>query len=151
MSKALTTQKNKMGRPTIMTQAVLNKLEAAWSVGATDKMACFYAGISHQALYNYQNDHPEFVERKEGLKEKMVLKALNVVASALNDNDTNTAKWYLEKKRKAEFGNAIDVTSGGEALRPDIQVGQMNVQVIAAEVAAKLKEEKLKKPNDSTD
>ena len=35
---------------------------------------------------------------------------------AIRDGDIPTAKWYLTKKRKDEFGDAIDVTSGGKPL-----------------------------------
>ena len=34
----------------------------------------------------------------------------------IRDGDIPTAKWYLTKKRKDEFGDAIDVTSGGKPL-----------------------------------
>lgn len=91
------------GRPTIMTPDVVNKLEQAFSMGCTDLEACLYADISKQTLYNYQEKHPEFVDRKEMLKQKLVLKARSVVAEALNNKDENTAKWYLERRRKDEF------------------------------------------------
>lgn len=91
------------GRPTIMTLDVVNKLEQAFSMGCTDLEACLYADISKQTLYNYQEKHPEFVDRKEMLKQKLVLKARTVIAEALNKKDENTAKWYLERRRKDEF------------------------------------------------
>ncbi len=42
--------------------------------------------------------------------------AVTVVIKAIRDGDIPTAKWYLTKKRKDEFGDAIDVTSGGKPL-----------------------------------
>ena len=42
--------------------------------------------------------------------------AVAVVIKAIKEGDTATAKWYLTKKRKPEFGDAIDVTSGGKPL-----------------------------------
>ena len=92
------------GRPTIMTPELVNKLETAFSMGCTDLEACLFANISKQTLYNYQDKNPEFVDRKEMLKQKLVLKARSVVAESLNKKDENTAKWYLERKRKEEFG-----------------------------------------------
>ena len=91
------------GRPTIMTPELVNKLEIAFSMGCTDLEACLFANISKQTLYNYQDKNPEFVDRKEMLKEKLILKALSVIAESLNKKDENTAKWYLERKRKDEF------------------------------------------------
>ena len=92
-----------VGRPTLMTPETVNKLEQAFSLGATDLEACFYAGISKQTLYNYQAKYPEFVDRKEALKDKLVLKARQVVASAMESGDKQTAQWYLERKKKDEF------------------------------------------------
>ena len=91
------------GRPTIMTPELVNKLETAFSMGCTDLEACLFANISKQTLYNYQDKNPEFVDRKEMLKEKLILKARSVIAESLNKKDENTAKWYLERKRKDEF------------------------------------------------
>ena len=85
-----------------MTPALIKKLELSFAVGCTDLEACFDAGISHQALYNYQKKHPEFVERKEGLKRRPITVARNTVIQELK-NDVNTAKWYLERKKKDEF------------------------------------------------
>lgn len=96
------------GRPTIMTPELVNKLEMAFSMGCTDLEACLFANISKQTLYNYQEKHPGFVDRKEMLKQKLVLKARTVIAEALNKKDENTAKWYLERKRKDEFSPKAD-------------------------------------------
>lgn len=94
---------NDVGRPPVIDNNVLNKLEQAFSLGATDLEACFFAGISHQTLYNYQNKNPEFIERKEALKDKLILKSRQVVSEALDNGDKQTAQWYLERKKKDEF------------------------------------------------
>ena len=49
-----------VGRPTIMTPQVLQKLELAFSYGCTDDEACFFADIAPATLYNYQKEYPEF-------------------------------------------------------------------------------------------
>jgi hypothetical protein len=100
-------QKRSVGRPTKLTEDVLKKLEEAFSIGASDKEACFYAGISHQALYNYQEKHPEYVDRKEALKERPVLMARQTVMNNLA-TDVDVAKWYLERKRKGEFSAKVE-------------------------------------------
>lgn len=94
---------SEMGRPTVLTPEVVQKLEHAFSIGATDIEACFYAGISRGTLYNYQKENPDFLDRKEMLKERQVFKARMVIVQALQDGDKNMAKWYLERKRKDEF------------------------------------------------
>ena len=60
--------KSNAGRPTVMTELVLKQLDAAFSNDATDVEACFIANISPATLYNYQKEHPEYLERKEALK-----------------------------------------------------------------------------------
>lgn len=47
----------------VMTQEIIDK-EYIFSMGGTDEEACLCAGISTQALYDYQKRHPEFAERK---------------------------------------------------------------------------------------
>lgn len=109
-----------VGRPPLINDAVLQKLESVFAIGGTDKEACFYADISPATLYNYQNEHPEFVERKEALKEQPILKARQTVVKAL-DQPTN-AQWYLTRKAKIEFAERIEKTgAGGEPLAPDTE------------------------------
>jgi hypothetical protein len=96
-------KKDKGGRPTLMTESTINKLEQAFSNGASDKEACFFAGISHQTLYNYQEKNPEFVERKEGLKDSLKYQAKVNIADRIRSKrllDFNTSTWYLERRDK---------------------------------------------------
>lgn len=109
--------KKDTGRPTKLTPETILLLEQAFSMGCSDLEACVHANIGKTSLYNFQAEHPEFVERKELLKEKLVLKARSVIANALNNKDENTAKWYLEKKKKNEFGNRTEITgANGEPI-----------------------------------
>jgi hypothetical protein len=109
---------DKVGRPPSMTQDVVNKLEQAFSLGASDLEACFYAGISKPTLYKYQDENPEFIDRKKALKEKLVLKARSVVADALENKDKQTAQWYLERRKKDEFSTKIENELSGKDGKP---------------------------------
>lgn len=100
--------KKLMGRPTVMTESVVNKLIEVFAIGGTDEEACYYADISKQTLYDYQKIHPDFVDRKEALKERPILKARQTVVKALDD--PNYAFKYLEKKRKKEFGVSLELS-----------------------------------------
>lgn len=102
--------KKQLGRPTEMTPEKILLLEQAFSMGCSDLEACLHADIGKTTLYNFQQKHPEFVERKEKLKEKLILKSRTVIADALNKKDENTAKWYLERKKKDEFGTRTELT-----------------------------------------
>lgn len=85
------------------------KLEQAFAIGCNDKEACAYAEITVDQLYYYTREvNKEFQARKEELKEKPILKAKQTVFKGLDD--PIHAKWYLERKAKAEFGNSLDLT-----------------------------------------
>lgn len=74
----------------------------------TDEEACFYADIAEATLYNYQNRHPEFVERKKRLKKRPILEARQAIIKAIND--PINARWYLERKCKKEFAERSELT-----------------------------------------
>lgn len=104
------------GRPTVMTPEVIRKLEDAFAMGCSDLEACLVADISKSTLYDYQVLHPEFVERKEKLKETPVLKARQTILDNLDD--PNNAKWYLERKRKDEFSQQVNNKISGDKENP---------------------------------
>lgn len=91
-----------MARPTIMTPDILGKLEYAFSIGCSDLEACFYADIGKTTLYNYQEKHPEFVDRKELLKDRPVLLARESVINHMQD-DGKLAMDFLKNKKRDEF------------------------------------------------
>jgi len=107
-----------VGRPTVITPEIINKLEEVFAIGGTDNEACFYADIGKTTLYNYQQDHPEFVERKEALKERPILKARQTVVKALDN--PQQAQWFLERKVKNEFASRSELTGkDGKDLIPE--------------------------------
>lgn len=108
-------KKSNAGRPTVMTQDTVNKLEYAFSIGASAEEATHYAGISRQTFYVWLKEHPEYSDRIEDLRMKPVLKARVTLFNSLND--PHHAKWYLKKKRTEEFGDQVDITSGGNPLK----------------------------------
>lgn len=86
------------------------KLDQAFAIGCSDKEACGYAEITEAQLYYYQKEiNPEFVVKKEELKDKPILKAKQTVVRDLDK--VESAKWYLEKKKKDEFGNVQEIKS----------------------------------------
>lgn len=86
------------GRPTKMTPETIAKLEEGFTMGFSDVEACLYAGISKSALYNYCDEHVEFRDRKEELKNHPTLLAKRNVIESLREGDQQTSKWYLERK-----------------------------------------------------
>lgn len=115
------------GRPTVMTPETISKLEEVFAIGGSDEEACFYADIGKSTLYNYQKEHPEFVERKEALKEKPVLLARQTVVRSLSNPDI--AMKYLEKKRRKEFGNVLGLeVNQGEEERESLRAIQDDIK-----------------------
>lgn len=134
-------KKETRGRPEVITPAIIDKLEQVFSIGGTDEEACFYAGIGKSSLYNYQNAHPDFLERKEALKNKPILKARQTVVNALSE--TQHAQWYLQRKAKKEFSERTEHTGeNGSPLIPETIDVSIDIAELAREVGESLKKKK---------
>ena len=105
---------NPVGRPTKMTTEVVLKLEQAFAIDASVEEACSYAEIARNTFYEYLKKNPSFQDRIDDLRQRPTLKARQTVVKHLED--PNNAFKYLEKKRRKEFGQNIDITSGGEKI-----------------------------------
>lgn len=106
--KTKRTKKNLGGRPTVMTDAIVEKLEEAFSWGCTDEEACLYAGIHRTTLYNYIEIEPEFFDRKEELKKEVSLYAKRNIANAVKKKRVAyLSQWHLERKDDEYKGKQI--------------------------------------------
>ncbi len=115
----MTGETNPVGRPPAIDLATLAKLEEAFSIGATDREACLVANISVSALYHFQDKNPEYIQRKEKLKDMVKYQARYNVAEAVKKGDKNISQWYLERKVKDEFAQRTEQTGvGGKDLIP---------------------------------
>jgi len=103
-----------VGRPTVMTEEVILKLEHAFAIDATVEEACSYASIGRNTFYEYLKKNPDFQDRIDDLRQRPVLKARQTIADALAD--PQHAKWYLERKKRKEYGANVDVTTDGKEL-----------------------------------
>jgi len=108
---------SEMGRPTVMTDLTVKKLEEAFAMGCTDLEACCMADISKQTLYTYQKKNPDFVDRKERLKQNPFLVARQSIITNMN-KDGKLALDYMKHKRNDEFNTKqqVDHTTGGDKL-----------------------------------
>lgn len=104
-----------MARPTVITPEVIAKLEQVFAIDGSVEEACSYADISRDAFYDYLKKNAEFSDRIEDLRQRPVLKARQTIVKSLDD--PSHAFKYLEKKKKKEFGNNLDITSEGEKLQ----------------------------------
>ena len=104
-----------MSRPRIIDDAVVAKLEEAFSKGCNITEACLKANISRDAYYDYLKINPEFSNRAEELRSHVALNARINLADSIAQGDLNNSKWYLERKVKAEFSTSTDLNVGGQA------------------------------------
>ena len=109
--------KKKVGRPRADTTEVRAKIEEAAAIDASVEEIAFYANISRETFYEIMKRDSEFSDRIKALREKPVMLARKTAIAKLTESYQN-AMDYLKRKRKLEFGDGIDVTSGGEKIFP---------------------------------
>ena len=102
-----------MARPKKITERVIQKLEEGFIWGMSDREACIYANVAPSTLYDYCNQHKEFSERKELLKDNIKMKSKLNVAHGIKKGDINLSLWYLERKCKDEFSPKQEIQHSG--------------------------------------
>jgi hypothetical protein len=93
---------NTSKKPIIDWNSALEILEEAFSYGATDEQACFQAGISADSLYGYCRKHPEYLKRKDALKNQTKYFAKRNISKKVKgtgkgDGDIDTSKYILDR------------------------------------------------------
>lgn len=96
------------GRPSVMTPAVIGKLEEAFAKGLNDGEACLFAGIKPSPFYDYCQAHPDFYEKKEALKKQLNIHAKFNISQQIHDGDKDISKWWLERRAKDEFSTRTE-------------------------------------------
>jgi len=105
------------GRPSVMTQATVQKLEYAFVYDSTVEEACLYAGISRNTYYNFCKQYPEFLDRIKALRHAatFVIRKRVVIAAT---QDANIGLKYLERKLPLEFGLRGYIYHSGSLAKP---------------------------------
>jgi len=130
-----------MARPSVFTPDVLQKLEQAFALDCTDEEACYYANISPASLYNYQARNKRFLEHKQALRLKPVLRARMELVHGLEGNPELSLK-YLERKRKEEFSpKQINEVKAEVTTQESINLDQESLRAIAREYEEKFRQE----------
>jgi predicted DNA-binding protein YlxM (UPF0122 family) len=101
--------KSNAGRPSVFTPEVITKLEQAFAIDCSVEEACSYADISRNAFYEWLKANEAFNDRITDLRQRPVLKARQTVVQKLGESYQNGMD-YLKRKKKLEFGDAIDFT-----------------------------------------
>jgi|GEM_PF-4689247 len=107
------TPKGRTGRPSVMTQEVVTKLEHAFVYDCSVEEACLLAGISRNTYYEFIKHYPDFQDRIETLRNAPYLIARRTLIAAA-EHDADLALKILERKRKIEWSLRTEIARGGE-------------------------------------
>jgi hypothetical protein len=112
----------KVGRPLFNGKdrdQVISKLEYAFSIDATVKEACIYAGISSAAYYRFLKQEPEYRERFAGLRALIGLAAKKTIVEAIFDGNIGICMWYAERRLPNEFNTSLVLKNMIKTLRAE--------------------------------
>ena len=102
----------KMGRPPVINEAVLRKLEHAFAIDCTVEEACIYAGIGTRTYYDFIDKHPDFSQTIELLRNIPFLLARQTIIDGIMNNYAQ-AMDYMSRKRKTEFSHKLELSHDG--------------------------------------
>lgn len=97
----------KRGRRTKYTPQTVEKLTQAIRLGATNGLACAYAGITEATFYSWQNEYPEFFESIKLAEGTGALGWLAKIEKAANDGNWQAAAWKLERRYPQLYGKQV--------------------------------------------
>ena len=93
----------KLGRPTVITKATVQKLEQAFRDGFTIERACQLSCISRSTFYDHLRSDPDFSDKISLAQTWATERAKQVVIKEIDKGNLKAAQWWLERKSRAEF------------------------------------------------
>lgn len=99
-------QRDRFGRPSVMTPQTIAKLELAFKQGCTNREASIFAGISESTLDLFLQKDPEWKAYCYELKDHPTLMARQTLVKAVKESPF-FALQYLERKLPHEFGRRV--------------------------------------------
>ena len=113
-----------MARPTKFTPEVTSAILTALGIGATLKDASEAAGVDYNTFNEWMKrgakeqsgKFREFYDASRRVEAEATMKYLSVIAEAAKKGDWKAALEWLKRRRRSEWGDAVDVTSAGEKL-----------------------------------
>ena len=101
----------KIGKPTVMTPQILDRLKQAFLMGCTDSEACLFAEIHTGTLYNYQTKHPEYALLKAEYKQNPILLARTEVIKGLRKDSAHALKVMERLSKDYKQKQEVDINS----------------------------------------
>lgn len=113
------------GRPSKLTPDVIKTLIDAIGLGASYKDASEAAGIAYGTFALWmqkgqeaqKGEYFDFFEAIRKEEAAAALRHLTVINNAAAKGEWKASLEWLRARRKTEWGNAVDVTSGGEKVK----------------------------------
>ena len=110
-----------MARPSKYNPDFNNKIVDLMSEGASIQEVCLELGICKQTLYNWIEEHPEFLDSKkkgEWFSEGWWMREGRI---NLQNSKFNYTGWYMNMKNRFGWADKTDVTTGGNPITPIIK------------------------------
>lgn len=113
-----------MARPTKFTPEIRETILKALGMGATYKDASEAAGVDYDTFNEWMKrgmegrgrEFSEFFGAVRKTEAQARLNYLSTIAQAAAKGDWKAAEAYLKRRDRANWGDAVDVTSGGEKI-----------------------------------
>jgi hypothetical protein len=117
------------GRPSKYTPEVVERICYSLSQGNTRTTAATCAGIHIDTFHHWMNEFSDFSEAIKRAEEQAVEHYVNVIHTA-STQTWQAAAWYLERRRKEDFGkqDKVDITTNGK------DINGMSVEDMVAEL-----------------
>jgi hypothetical protein len=96
-------EKQKVGRPSVITAEAVQKLEAALATGFGVNAACYFSGVSRSVFYQRKAEDKEFSDKMRLAEEWSTYKARLTILKAIDNGDVAAAKFWLTHKARTEF------------------------------------------------
>ena len=71
-------------------------------------------GCSYNTVMSWLENKPTVREAYDEECERMNDLAQGILLKSIKEGNTQDAKWWLARKRKGEFGDALDITTAGQ-------------------------------------
>jgi len=92
-------KKSKAGRPRVITDEVIAKLEESFKYDFTVDEACRYAGIDPATYYRKRQDDEIFCEKMDRAKDYVLTKAKKNIQIAVDEGDTELSVKILKMRQ----------------------------------------------------
>lgn len=93
----------KAGRPSVINEEIIRKLEVTIASGMSISASCHFSGISTSTFYEHKALDKEFANRMRWAEEWATFRARQVILQAIDNGDIACARFWLERKARAEF------------------------------------------------